>query len=73
MIEKQAFKEQIRKLMPLAIPILLAQVTMQSMGVVDTIVAGRAGPVEMSGVAVGASFGFLLHFSLRDLSLQSCL
>lgn len=56
MIQRQAFKEQIHKLIPLAIPILLAQVAVQSMGFVDTIVAGRAGAVEMSGVAVGASF-----------------
>lgn len=39
-------------------PIFLGQVATSSMNVVDTIMAGMAGTVELSGVAIGSSFFF---------------
>lgn len=37
-------------------PIFLGQLFSTSLGVVDTVMAGAAGTVELSGVAIGASF-----------------
>ncbi len=47
---------EIRRLFKLFWPILLGQLAQTSMGVVDTVMAGAAGTVELSGVAIGGSF-----------------
>ncbi len=48
--------KEIRLLISLALPVFLAQIAQTSMGFVDTVVAGRAGAVDMAGVAVASSF-----------------
>ncbi|OOF37652.1 MATE family efflux transporter [Rodentibacter heidelbergensis] len=45
----------IKKLIKIAIPILLAQVAQNSMGLVDTIMAGRVSSTDMAAISVGAS------------------
>lgn len=37
-------------------PIFLGQLSSSAMGVVDTVMAGAAGTIDLSGVAIGASF-----------------
>ncbi|TYB16604.1 MATE family efflux transporter [Aggregatibacter actinomycetemcomitans] len=44
-----------KKLIAIALPILLAQIAQNSMGLVDTIMAGRASAVDMAAISVGAS------------------
>ena len=44
-----------KKLIAIAIPILLAQIAQNSMGLVDTIMAGRVSAVDMAAISVGAS------------------
>ncbi|MGQ0286742.1 MATE family efflux transporter [Pasteurellaceae bacterium 22721_9_1] len=56
----QAYHEQAKKLIQIAIPILLAQVAQNSMGIVDTIMAGRVSAADMSAISVGASIWFPL-------------
>ena len=46
----------IRRTFRLFWPIFLGQLASSSMGVVDTVMAGAAGTIELSGVAIGASF-----------------
>lgn len=45
-----------RRLFTLALPVFLAQIAQTSMGFVDTVVAGKAGPTDMASVAVASSF-----------------
>ena len=44
-----------KKLIAIALPILLAQVAQNSMGLVDTIMAGRVSAADMAAISVGAS------------------
>ncbi|SHG89904.1 MATE family efflux transporter [Ferrimonas marina] len=46
---------QVKKLVQLALPVLLAQVAQTMMGFIDTVMAGQVGAVDMAAVAVGAS------------------
>lgn len=46
---------QAMRLIQLALPILIAQVTQTMMGFIDTVMAGRVSAVDMAAVAVGTS------------------
>ena len=46
---------QISRLIKLALPVLIAQVTQTMMGFIDTVMAGRVSAVDMAAVAVGTS------------------
>ncbi|MCT8986607.1 MATE family efflux transporter [Shewanella phaeophyticola] len=46
---------QIKRLIILALPVLIAQVTQTMMGFIDTVMAGRVSAVDMAAVAVGTS------------------
>lgn len=49
------FIHEAKLLFRLTGPILLAQLSQTSMGFVDTVMAGRVGPVDLAAVAVGSS------------------
>ena len=51
----QAYHKQAKKLIQIALPILLAQVAQNSMGIVDTIMSGRVSAADMAAISVGAS------------------
>ena len=44
-----------KKLIPLALPVLVVNLSIVGMGAVDAIVAGRAGVTDMAAVALGSS------------------
>ena len=46
---------QAKRLIQLALPVLIAQVTQTLMGFIDTMMAGRVSAVDMAAVAVGTS------------------
>ncbi|MGL4615802.1 MAG: MATE family efflux transporter [Shewanella sp.] len=46
---------QAKRLIQLALPVLIAQVTQTMMGFIDTVMAGRVSAVDMAAVAVGTS------------------
>lgn len=54
-INWQQYRLEAQKLITIAFPILLAQVAQNSMGLVDTVMAGRVSAADMAAVAVGAS------------------
>ncbi|PVX40480.1 MATE family multidrug resistance protein [Pasteurella langaaensis DSM 22999] len=54
------YHEQAKRLIQLAFPILLAQLAQNSMGLVDTIMAGRVSSADMAAISVGASIWFPL-------------
>ncbi len=47
---------QAKRLIQLALPILIAQITQTMMGFIDTVMAGRVSAVDMAAVAIGTSF-----------------
>ncbi|QYK03058.1 MATE family efflux transporter [Shewanella psychrotolerans] len=49
------FGFQAKKLVQLALPVLIAQVTQTLMGFIDTAMAGRVSAVDMAAVAIGGS------------------
>ncbi|MCP1772630.1 MATE family multidrug resistance protein [Neisseria perflava] len=49
------FKQEIRRLIALAVPMLLAQVAQVGIGFVDTVMAGGAGKEDLAAVALGSS------------------
>lgn len=53
-----AFKSELKTILHLAWPLLIAQITQTLMGVSDTIMAGRYSATDMAAVAIG--FGFTL-------------
>ncbi|MCK5913701.1 MAG: MATE family efflux transporter [Desulfuromusa sp.] len=48
-------KAEARLLIPLAAPILAAQLAQQSLAFTDTVMAGRVSAIDLAGVAVGGS------------------
>ena len=64
-------REELNTLLRLATPMILAQVTQMSMGVADTIMAGRVSAVDLAGVALGGNFywPFILLLSGTIMSL----
>ncbi|MDO4431323.1 MAG: MATE family efflux transporter [Lonepinella koalarum] len=57
---KQEYHEQAKKLIQIAIPILFAQIAQNSMGLVDTMMAGRVSATDMAAISVGAGIWFPL-------------
>ncbi|MDY4279491.1 MAG: MATE family efflux transporter [[Pasteurella] mairii] len=49
------YHAEAKKLITIAIPILLAQIAQTSMGLVDTIMSGRVSAADMAAISVGAS------------------
>ena len=53
--KRYAYLTEMRTQLSLAVPALLAQVAMISMGFVDMVMTGRVGPVDMAAVALAGS------------------
>ncbi|MBV2185892.1 MAG: hypothetical protein KUL88_15280, partial [Rhizobium sp.] len=43
-----------RKIFQIAWPVLVSQLALTGYGVIDTVMAGRLGAVELAGVGIGA-------------------
>lgn len=54
-LAKRTFFAQIVHTLSLFLPLFMGQLAATSMGVVDTVMAGAAGTLELSGVAIGSS------------------
>ena len=61
------YLKELKQFLKLGIPIYGSQASYAAMGLTDTIVAGRAGAVELSGVAIGSSVANPLFFALSGL------
>lgn len=54
-LRKLVDKGELKRLLVLMLPLYIANLMNMGMGVVDTIVAGQAGPEQLAGVALGSS------------------
>ncbi len=62
-------KTELKKIVSLAWPLLIAQVTQTLMGVSDTIMAGRYSALDMAAVAIGFSITMPVLFFIQGLVL----
>lgn len=49
------FVDSVRRLVPLAWPVLVGQLAVMMFGTVDTLMMGRVGPQDLAGLAVGSA------------------
>ncbi|MFT4731468.1 MAG: MATE family multidrug resistance protein [Gammaproteobacteria bacterium] len=68
-ISKQAFYTEMKSLLTLAWPLLIAQVTQTLMGVSDTIMAGRYSYTDMAAVAIGFSITMPVLMFIQGVTL----
>lgn len=61
------FLAESRALGSLALPIMLSQVAYSLLGLIDTVMAGRAGAVEQAAVALGVAFWIPVFLTLMSV------
>ncbi|MGJ8679288.1 MATE family efflux transporter [Paraglaciecola sp.] len=64
-----AFKKELKTIIHLAWPLLIAQITQTLMGVSDTIMAGRYSATDMAAVAIGFSFTLPIIVFIQGITL----
>lgn len=64
-----SYTHDIKRTFKLFWPIFLGQIATTAMSVVDTVMSGIAGPVQLAGVAIGASFYWPAVLFLVGMSL----
>lgn len=76
--KRASLKEELRAILVLALPMMVAQGGLMAMGVVDTLVIGRVSSLDMAGVALGNSvagviivFGVGMAMGIEPLVSQS--
>lgn len=55
MEQTYSLSEKARRFAYILFPILITQISLASAGFVDTVMSGRAGPVDLAGVAIGVN------------------
>ncbi|MCR5536633.1 MAG: MATE family efflux transporter [Succinivibrio sp.] len=63
------YGHEIHQLLKLFFPIIFGQLAQACMGIADTVMAGMAGTVELSGVAVGTAFFYPALYGIIGLTL----
>lgn len=61
------YKKQLRSLIVLALPMLLAQIAQVGTGFVDTVMAGGAGKSDLAAVALGSSVFITIYVTLMGV------
>ena len=64
---KQPWIIEIRKIMHLAIPLIISNVAMISMEVIDTIMAGQASAEDLAGLAIGGNIWLFIEVGMGGL------
>ena len=60
-------RKDLRALLTLALPLVLAQVAQTSMGFVDTLMVGRLGQAQLAAIALGSTLFHLLQIVLSGV------
>lgn len=55
MYETSTLRDKLKLFTVILIPILITQVSMYLMNFFDTVMSGRAGAIDLAGVAIGSS------------------
>lgn len=67
----QRVRTELRALLPLAIPIIIAQLAHTAMGFVDTLMAGRVSPADLAAVALGNSLWVPMYLLMTGILLAT--
>ncbi|MFC2971558.1 MATE family efflux transporter [Azotobacter bryophylli] len=67
----QRVRTELRALLPLALPIIVAQLAHTAMGFVDTLMAGRVGSADLAAVALGNSLWVPLYLLMTGVLLAT--
>lgn len=77
-VPSQSIRSELRRMLKLAVPVVLAELGWMSMTIVDTIMVGRIGPEAIGAIGIGSSayysfaiFGMGLLLGLDTLVSQS--
>jgi len=63
----QSWLTEIRKVLQLAIPLIISNIAIISMGVIDTIMAGQASAEDLAGLAIGANIWLIIEVVMGGL------
>ncbi|HZG17587.1 MAG TPA: MATE family efflux transporter [Candidatus Bathyarchaeia archaeon] len=69
MYQTNSWKEKIRQLMTVLLPILVTQLALFSMTFFDTVMSGNASPTDLAGVAIGSSLWVPIQAGLTGILL----
>jgi multidrug resistance protein, MATE family len=64
---RAAIRIETPRLLAIALPLALAQLAQNSMGLVDTLMAGRLGPDALAGIALGSVSAFFVTIVLAAM------
>jgi len=66
-MSRQPWMIEIRKILHLAIPLIISNVAMISMEVIDTIMAGQASAEDLAGLAIGGNIWLFIEVAMGGL------
>ncbi|MCP4412926.1 MAG: MATE family efflux transporter [Gammaproteobacteria bacterium] len=66
-MSRQPWMIEIRKILHLAIPLIISNVAMISMEVIDTIMAGQASAEDLAGLAIGGNIWVFIEVAMGGL------
>ncbi|WP_134683776.1 MATE family efflux transporter [Brevibacillus migulae] len=69
MYQTHSWKDKIRQLLTVLLPILVTQLALFSMTFFDTIMSGNASPTDLAGVAIGSSLWVPIQAGLTGILL----
>lgn len=69
MYQTNSWKEKIRQLLTVLLPILVTQLALFSMTFFDTVMSGNASPTDLAGVAIGSSLWVPVQAGLTGILL----
>lgn len=69
MEQTHSFREKMRQLLIILLPVLVTQLAMYAMNFFDTIMSGHASPNDLAGVAIGSSLWMPVYTGLSGIML----
>ncbi|MFG6466507.1 MATE family efflux transporter [Roseateles sp. BYS87W] len=63
------FADSVRRLVPLAWPVLVGQIAVMMFSTIDTLMMGRVGPADLAGLAVGSAAYVTIFVGLMGVVL----
>ena len=66
-MSKQHWVDEIRRILHLAIPLIISNVAIIGMEVIDTIMAGQASGEDLAGLAIGGNIWLILEVAMGGM------
>lgn len=69
MIFSNSFKEEVKRILQVMVPIFITQIAIMGMNFSDTVMSGRAGTDDLAGVAIGTNIWMPVFTAVNGLLL----